>query len=99
MLNLTKVAEVKKNFESLEGDDKKLVQAKASAMRKFLEDQLPALTDDDRANVAWVISNLLGHIHQCPLGEAGDLVYSSLIAYGVATVDLLGWFDQQPPTE
>lgn len=92
-MNLIKAAQTKANFDELNDEDKAMVLEKSKEMREFLEQELPALSDSDRAAVAWTLATLFGKLDAVPVGKVSDLISSTCIAYGVAAVELLGWLD------
>lgn len=98
-MDLKKAARVKSQFEALEEDDRALVWDKAQSLKAFIDRRLAALPDSDKAVVTWLVAEVLATLCNVPLSEASDKVYSSMVAYGVLSVDFLGWFDQQPPSE
>jgi hypothetical protein len=67
----------------------------ADMAKGFLAEDLPALSESDRAAVSWFVAELLTGMFELPVRKIGAVLTDTATAYSVATVDLLGWNGEQ----
>jgi hypothetical protein len=94
-MDLNRVRAVKDAYDALEGEAKEEVTVSRDLAYAALRKQLPAITDLDRAAVAWFIARLLDTLRGLPVGDISTVLKHSASGYGVAAVEFLGWGDSE----
>lgn len=89
-MDLIKAAKLRNQLSALSEEDRKPLQVKADYIRKHIDTQLAAMPEYDRAAAAWLVAEVLGTLNMNPGEYRDELIYSSMIAYGIAACDLLG---------
>lgn len=91
-MNLDALRDVKAVYDAFpEGDEKNAMRAQAATVKGFLADGLPALPETDHAAVSFFICELLSGLLAMPVRKIGDVLLDTASAYGLASIDLLGW--------
>lgn len=65
----------------------------------FLEKDLPAIPEADRAAVAWYLSEVFQMLRTASVARVNDLLENSATGYALAAVSLLGWDKEAPSGE
>jgi hypothetical protein len=92
-MDLDKLRNVKRAFDAMSTEGQDATRADALEAKGFLADALPALSEPDRAAVAWFVAETLGGVRALPASRLGVVLDNSTSAYALAAVDLMGWLD------
>lgn len=91
-MNLDKMRNAKAVFDGFpDGPEKAAMQFGATKARGFLAEDLPALSDSDRAAVAMCVSSIVDDLRGVSAESLSGILLDTSAAYGLAAIDLLGW--------
>lgn len=92
-MNLNKAEQVKAMYDGMIPEVQADLRKDSDQAKAYLAAQLPTLPETDRAVVAAVMATAFGELMELSVANAGKSLEALTAAYGLASVDLLGWFD------
>lgn len=93
-MNLEKLTQSLQAFESnFDSESKEAYLQEAVGLRKKLDEVFPAVSELDRAAIAWFTCEVLAAMRHLTVAQISDILTDSAMGYALLTGLYLGWID------